>query len=153
MRLTIVPALKKPVAGFQFSNFSGPVNGATVTVDAPKSVVANFTQVSQGSLTLTVLSKSGTGAQRTWQLRITNTGQGPVTNARISAITIEVKGQGSVSLLTPLPVALGTISAGSNISVPISFNWPDTKTKARISFTLAGDPNYSTTVVVNNATY
>lgn len=140
-----------PFTGWQFSNFTGPANGATVTMDAPKSITANFIPY-PGMLALTIQSKIDSGQQRIWTLNISNLGQGPVINARLNNIAITAIGTAQISIATALPVALGNIAPGASISIPVALNWPlsTPPTRARMVFSLSGDFNHASTVTLNN---
>jgi glucose/arabinose dehydrogenase len=148
---SIVNLIATPATGWQFNNFTGPANGATVTMDAPKTITANFTPY-PGMLALTIQSKTGSGQQRIWTLNITNLGQGPVINARLNSIAITPIGTAQISVATPLPLALGNIAPGASISIPVTLNWPlsTPPTRARMVFSLSGDFNHASTVTLNN---
>jgi hypothetical protein len=140
-----------PNAGWQFTNFSGAANGATVTMDSPKSVTANFTPYPT-ALTLSIVAKADLGGLRQWTLRVTNIGSGPVVNASLNSIAITPIGPASISLATQLPLPLGNIVPGVSVLVPVSFNWPLSTplTRARMTFSLSGDYNHASSMTLNN---
>lgn len=148
---SIVNLQATPSAGWQFSNFTGPANGATVTMDAPKSITANFTPY-QGMLALTIQSKTNSGQQRIWTLNVSNLGQGPVIDAKLNNITITPIGTAQISIATALPLTLGNIAPGASISIPVTLNWPlsTPPTRARMVFSLSGNFNHASTVTLNN---
>jgi len=149
-----------PNAGWVFQGFSGDLTGSTtpqnLLMNAPKSVTANFVPVAAPPylvVATTAKVDSGTPGQRLWTIRLTNTGQGPAVNARITGITITpVGGPGPVSLVTALPVNYGTIAPGANASQPIVLNFPLTTpvTRVSITFTMATDNGPTTSVTFNN---
>lgn len=148
---SIVNLQATPNPGWQFTSFTGPANGATVTMDAPKSITANFTPY-PAQAAISVVSKSGAASQRDWVLRISNIGQGPIVNAVLTSLSITPTGPGAVSTITTLPIALGNISPGASVNIPVSFNWPVTSplTRASMRFTITGDFNHSSTITLNN---
>jgi glucose/arabinose dehydrogenase len=139
-------------AGWQFTGYGGTA-GPSVVMDGPKTVTANFVP-NPGMLAVSVVSKANGAAadERVWNVRFANLGQGPVVNARLAGILITPTGLGAVALLSPLPVALGTIAPGGSVIVPLTFRWPVTSptTRARMEFGLAGDFGYATTVTMNS---
>jgi len=140
-----------PSAGWQFTNFSGPASGATVTMDGPKSITANFAP-SPTLLAVNVGSKVDANGLRLWNLRITNIGQGALANGQLSSIAITPIGSGAISLVTPLPIPLGNIPPGASVKFPVSFNWPlsTPPTRARMTFGFNGDFGHASTVTLNN---
>jgi hypothetical protein len=68
-------------------------------------------------------------------LNLTNTGIVPAREAQIDAITgIEVLTElpVSVTLVTSLPISLGTIDSNATASTPLLFHWPSTASHIRI---------------------
>jgi hypothetical protein len=125
-------------------------------MDAPKLATANFVPVAAPPflvLQTTAKVDAGTPGQRTWTLRLTNTGQGLAVNARVTAITITpVGGPGAVSLASALPVSFGTIAPGASASQPIVLNFPLTTpvTRVSITYTIATDNADPRSITFNN---
>ena len=148
---TIVSLSATPNTGWQFTGFGGAANGSTVSMDAPKTVSANFTPYPT-ALALAVVSKVDSGGLRLWTLRVTNIGAGPLVNGSLNSIAITPIGSAAISLATPLPIPLGNIAPGASVLVPVSFNWPLSTplTRARMVFSLSGDYNHASSMTLNN---
>lgn len=142
-----------PNTGWVFTGFSGDLTGSAnpqnVLMDRPKSVTARFAAL-QPSLLLQLTAKtdSGTPGVRAWTIQLTNNGQGPALNARISRIDFNPTGKGTVSLVSPLPVSFGTINPGTSASRTILVNFPLTTpaTRAAVTYTIEADGGYSVVV-------
>jgi glucose/arabinose dehydrogenase len=149
-----------PNPGWTFAGFSGALSGTpasqNLVMDAPKLATANFVPVAAPPflvLQTTAKVDAGTPGQRTWTLRLTNTGQGLAVNARVTAITITpVGGPGAVSLASALPVSFGTIAPGASASQPIVLNFPLTTpvTRVSITYTIATDNADPRSITFNN---
>lgn len=142
-----------PAAGWVLGSLAGAGAGGSVLMDAAKTVTANFTPL-PGFLMMSIIAKqNGPGPNdRTWTLRVSNTGQGPVTNARLSSVVIAIAGPGPLTLNSPTPLAIGTLAPGASADINLTFNWPATNpsTRARMTFNLEGDFAYSRAVIFNN---
>jgi len=142
-----------PAAGWQLTSLSGAGASGAVLIDAARTVIANFEPL-PGFLMMSIVSKqNGPGAaDRVWTLRVSNSGQGPVVNARLSGVQITLTGPGPVSVSSALPLAMGTIAAGASRNVPLGLVWPVTSpvTRARMTFTFLGDFGYTRSLIYNN---
>ncbi len=147
----VVPLTATPNAGWQFTGFTGPASGATVLMDSPKTITANFTPL-PALLALSILAKTDLNGQRLWTLRISNLGQGPIPAATLTGVQISPVGPGAVALASPLSLPLGNMDPGSSISLPLTFVWPVTAplTRARITFTFTGGFSYAASITLNN---
>ena len=117
-------------SGYKFTGFSGALTGATnpqsLTIDGPKSVVANFAQLPP-SLAATLSAVSGTTAARVWTVTLTNSGLGPARAASITAVGLtQTHGatcKPTVTLATTLPAIVGDLAAsGGSGSAQIALN-------------------------------
>jgi hypothetical protein len=139
-----------PSAGWTLSTFS---SGPSVLMNAAQTVTANFIP-QPGFVMMSIVGKqNGAGAnERIWTLRVTNTGQGPIVNARLAAVDVVLSGPGPVSIVSGLPLAVGTLAPGASVDVPLTLVWPVTSpvTRTRMTFNFVGDFGYSRSIVVNN---
>jgi hypothetical protein len=151
-------------ANFTFAYFSGDVSGTTnpqvVTVDAPiKTVIGNFEQVAP-VLTAAVSGKANGGAagQRIWTIRLSNIGKGAATNTQISGVALS-QASGTAcspagSVITPLPVAIGTIAPATNATGQITLDFsgcPDSTARFTMQVSFSAD-GYIGSTTINNQT-
>lgn len=138
-----VDILATPAAGFLFNGFSGAftsaANPSTYTVTAPASVVANFGPAASPALFAATTFPRSDGlqpSQRIVPITVRNIGQGLAAGARITGIAniAVVAGNGSVSLVSALPVDYGDIAPGGLATQSLLFHWPSTAT--RVQFTV-----------------
>jgi hypothetical protein len=130
-------------SGYTFANFSGSASGNTnptnVAMNAPKNIVANFSATSGVvNLAAAISGKAdGTGGQRLWTLRLTNTGNAPANNAQITGLTLtQTAGtlcSPAASVITATPVNYGTIAAGTNTTQQVTLALGGCDTTARFS--------------------
>ncbi len=130
--------------GFNFAGFTGdlvsPASSATFVVTGPRNIVANFTPAGLPQLTLAPGGARTDGVaadERIVPLTLTNKGLGLSTAARITGISgIRVSGgTGTVSVMTPMPVAFGDLAPGASATRNISFQWPASAQRVQFSVT------------------
>ena len=145
-------------AGWRFTGFAGDAAGTVtpqnVTMTGPKAVTGNFAPL-PAMLTAMMGSRAngGNAGERVWTVMVRNTGAGPAVNARIVGATVTaVFGSGAVSVVTPMPVALGTIAPGGSAMGTLLVQFPATTPPTRISLRLdlAADFGVSSSVTLNN---
>ena len=156
-----------PFANFAFTNFTGDVSSAvnplTVTMNGPKSLVANFTPTGTPLLTGSVVAKANSATvpnERIWYLAVTNTGGG-VSNLRIT--NVEILGAnpagnlGLISLGSNIfPAAFPSTALGTADGAVLSFGiiFPATTplTRIQIKIDLAADGGYTSSITLSNQT-
>jgi hypothetical protein len=137
--------------GYQFANFSsgltGSANPQTVTMNAPVTVVANFTPLTPNLAASLGSRVDGVpaGTVRLVTLNLTNTGLGAATNATITSITaiLDVAGSGTVIATSGTPVDIGVIAPAAAGSGTVTFTWPATATRVRFTVNFSADGGYS----------
>ncbi len=119
--------------GYYFVNFSGNLAGAPnpqmLFMNADSTVTANFATVAtQPALVPSVGSRTRPStSQLTLSMRLTDSvGAGAANNAKIVSVTSiqTIKGSGTVSLASALPVNVGNLISGETGSANVTFNWP-----------------------------
>ena len=142
-------------AGWTFSQWSGGIssklNPASFTMTGPLQVVANFV-AQQPTLNASVLSRVDAAAgQRQVTFHIANGGAGTAANATISAAAEVVSGgSGTVTLVTVLPVQLGTLAPGASVNTDLVFTWPVAAQRVMITLYYAANSGaYSGSTVLN----
>jgi hypothetical protein len=122
-------------------------------MDGPKSLTAQFLPLPP-LLTLDVTARQeGPGAgQRTWTVRITNTGQGPALNLRILGLGFYRIGSAVVTALSPMPLNFGDVPPGASASATVVLDYPvtDPPTRVTILARWAADYGYTGTLVTFN---
>jgi hypothetical protein len=155
--------LATPAAGYKFAYFSGDLTGSAnpqnLTMNGPRSVVANF-QALAPVLTAAVAGKAdGTVAgQRVWTIRLSDTGAGVASGAQITGVTLtQTAGTSCVpaaSVVSTFPVAIGDIAIKANGAgaVTLSFGGCADSTArfaAKVSFS-ADAGAYAGSTTINN---
>jgi glucose/arabinose dehydrogenase len=146
-----------PAPGWRFFRFSGDSTSSTsplnLTMDGPKSLTAQFLPLPP-LLTLDVTARQeGPGAgQRTWTVRITNTGQGPALNLRILGLGFYRIGSAVVTALSPMPLNFGDVPPGARAPPTVVLDYPvtDPPTRVTILARWAADYGYTGTLVTFN---
>ncbi|HXA49456.1 MAG TPA: hypothetical protein VNV86_04090, partial [Candidatus Acidoferrum sp.] len=152
-------------ANYQFVSFSGDLSGSTnpapVTMSAPKNVVANFQSTASPTLAAAVTGKTDAGpGQRTWTIRLSNTGAGTANSAQITSFVIsQIAGTPCSSIpvqVTAMPVSVGTIAPGANLTGQVTIDFAgcsDTtgRFSAKINFSANGG-SYQGGTTINNQT-
>ena len=145
---TSVQVQAQASSGYGFSNFSGDVTGttnpATVVLNAPRSVVANFAPSGTPRLTLLTGGTRTDGpvaGQRFVPIIIRNGGDGTAVNLRITGVTgiTTLLGTGTVNLLSPTPLNLGNLSPTTDATPNLLFDWPATAQRVRLTINYAYD--------------
>jgi hypothetical protein len=119
-----------PAAGFRFTNFAGSLTGSanpqTITMNGPRSVVANFAPLTT-SIAGTILSKSGLTTTRRWTIRLTNNGPGIALNTRITGFnllqTFGPECTPNVTSPSAFPFAVGDIAPGASANAVITIDF------------------------------
>jgi uncharacterized repeat protein (TIGR01451 family) len=137
-------------SGYVFAGFSGALTGQTTPqqfiMNAPASVVANFTPLAP-QLTVSVGARSdATDGSRLVTITVNNSGQGPATSTTITAIAATVvSGSGTVATISGIPAALGTIAPGTQASTQVSFTWPVSAARVALKISYTADGGVSGT--------
>jgi hypothetical protein len=125
--------------GFTFVNFSGDLTGSTnpqsITMSAPRSVVANFTGTPT-TLTALITGKSGPTAARVWTITLTNGGAGTAAAAQINSLVLtQTAGTACTpSIVGPaLPLAIGNIAPGGSAAGNLTLNFTGCAANARFT--------------------
>jgi uncharacterized repeat protein (TIGR01451 family) len=147
-----------PNAGYVFFGYSGTQGGSSTSlglaVNGPTIEVANFT-ASTPALSATVATKANgsTSGQRVWTILVSNKGQGTAANVVIGGATVTVQsGPGPVSVVTAMPVPVGSLPAGQSGAALLTLNFPATTplTIVQLQLTLsANGGTYTDTVTLN----
>jgi hypothetical protein len=130
-----------PNGGYAFVSFSGSIQATTspqtVTVNGPMNVIANFAPATPHlTFSATVIADSDPSAVQL-SLGLNNTGVGAITGLSLTLNASQIGGSVPVSnttALTPLSVA-----GGSSIAVPLTFNWPSTANRIRLTVSYTGN--------------
>jgi hypothetical protein len=152
-------------ANYKLAYFSGDLNGAAnpqgVTMNGPKNVVANFQSTTTPTLNAAVTGKAnGAAGQRVWTIRLANTGLGAATDVQITA-AVPAQTQGvacspAASVVTPLPISVGTIASGANGTGQVTLDFSGcADSTARFSLKVAFSANggaYSGWATISNQT-
>ncbi len=157
---TTISLTASAATGYRFANWSGDVTGsttpATLLVNGPKSVTANFAPLAP-ILTASIIERSGEPNARTWVIRLTNSGIGVAENPQLTAITIVPVGAPGCSvaprLMTPLPVNLPTILSLGQDSAAVIADVAGCTAAQRFTITIAFRANggaYASSTVLNN---
>jgi hypothetical protein len=134
---------------YAFSTFSGDASGTTnpvsVTMNAPKNVVANFRSTAAPKLVATIPTKSGSSlASRVWTVQLANQGLGPALAAQITGLTLtQVLGtpcSPAPVLTSSLPV-VGDIAAGASASGQVNLNFAGCQGTVRFTVVVAFSAN------------
>jgi hypothetical protein len=139
-------------SGYSFYNFSGDVSGTTnpisFTVNGPVIAGANFaTTAPRLGVTVGTRTDGSDAGTRNVGITLLNNG-GTAYNAQITAINVinTIAGSGTITLVSgiPGPSPGVTLAPGASVTVPLVFNWPDTATRAQISFRLTATDSTGT---------
>jgi len=152
--------------GYAFSFFSGDLSGSTtpqnVAMTAPRNVVANFQSTANPILTAAVSGKAdgAVTGQRVWTIRLNNTGPATASNAQISAVTLTQSSgtpcSPTATLVSALPVSVGTIATASNATGQITINFSGCadatdRFAAKVNFSANGGAYTGSTTISNQA--
>ena len=159
----LVGLLATPAAGYKFAYFSGDLTGLadpqTLTMNSSKNVVANFQALAPVLSAALAAKADGTAAgQRAWTIRLSNTGAGSASAALITGVALtQTAGSAcspTASLVSTLPITVGSIAAGANTTGAITFNFggcTDSAARfmAKVSFS-ADSGAYAGSTTINN---
>ena len=157
-----------PNAGYQFASYSGGLTGnpspATVTVNAPVTVTANFAPIAP-LLTAAVTNKTGASNARAWTIALTNSGSGIGLNTDITGLTFTLAA-GQTACTTPptitqpvagistgAPLAVGNIGPLGSGSATAVINFSGCSTTARFTVKVSYTANsgaYSSSASFSN---
>jgi hypothetical protein len=163
---TPVSVQATPAANYAFAQFSGDLKGSTnpqtLTMNAPKSVAANFQTTANPTLTAAVTGKADTtpAGSRTWTIRLTNAGLGSANNSQITGVTlIQTAGtpcSPAATVTTTFPITVGTIAPTGNATGSIIIDFSGcTDTAARFSAKVnfgANGGGYTGSTTISNQT-
>jgi phospholipase C len=138
---TRVSVTATPALGYYFVNFSGGLEGAPnpqmLFMNASATVTANFAAVGTTPVLVpSVGSRTPSASQLTLDMRLTdNMGAGPANDAQITSITSiqTVGGSGTVSVVSAVPVNVGTLTSGQTSSADVTFSWPTSATEVQFT--------------------
>jgi hypothetical protein len=125
-------------------------------IESPSSISLAITPCLRPNLQAAIRAKvDGPAAgQRTWTVRVSNTGTAPAAAGNINSIvTALTAGPGPVSVATATPVTFGDIRPGTFKDVPIVLNFPLTvpETWISIKFGLSANAGaYTATRQINS---
>jgi hypothetical protein len=158
----IVSVKSNPAANYALAFFSGALAGATnpqnLTMDAPKTVVANMQSTANPILTASVIARADAGVtgQRVWTIRLTDNGAGPANSAQITGLTLTQTSGGACTppVVTPFPITLGTISPAANATGAVTINFASctdaaARFSAKINFAANSGAYSGSTTIVN----
>jgi len=144
---TVVNLKASPNPGYLFKNWTGNVASAnsastTVTMNAPESVTANFTE-GPTLLTGVISKKTGPLNARQWTFTIVNTGPGAANAAEFVSLKLtETSGKHTTPVIkTAFPISLGNIGplGFTTVTVTIDFSNCTTSDKFTVSGTLSAN--------------
>jgi uncharacterized repeat protein (TIGR01451 family) len=132
-----------------FAGFSGALSGQTtpqqIVLNAPASVVANFTPLAP-QLTVSVGTRSdGPDGTRLVTITANNSGQGAATTTTITAINATVVSGSGIVAASGVPIVLGTIAPGAQASTQVTFTWPATASRVTLKISYTADGGVSGT--------
>lgn len=127
--------------GYMFKNWSGnvaSVNSAstTVTISAPESVTANFTE-RPTFLTGALVNRQGPLSAARWTFLIVNAGPGAADAAQISSLKLtQNSGKAcGAHIVTRVPILLGNLPPGGFRRTPVTINFTGCSEQARFTVT------------------
>jgi hypothetical protein len=124
-----------PATGYAFSGWSGNVANAksastTIAMNAPQSVVANFTAIPivHGALT----GKSGPANARVWSFKFTNSGLAEGNGVTITVFKLtQTAGTACTPVVsTPIPEVVGNVAPNATITGNVVINFSSCTTSA-----------------------
>ena len=139
---TRVSVIATAAPGYYFVNFSGGLAGAPnpqmLFMNADSRVTANFAPVAtEPVLVPSVGSRTRPStSQLTLNMRLTDSvGAGAANIATIVSVTAiqTTKGNGTVSVVSALPVNIGNLISGETGSANVTFNWPENAKEVRFT--------------------
>lgn len=141
---TIVPISATPNPGFLFTGFTGDLtsssSSASLKLDGPKTVIANFVLAPAPNLGALITSKTGTPADRVWTISVSNTGPGTASSAQINGmmVTQTFGTPCTVVRLSPasFPIQLGDIASGAAVSPSVQYDFSTCAANARFTATI-----------------
>jgi phospholipase C len=131
-----------PAPGYYFVNFSGGLAGGPnpqmLFMNANSTVTANFATVATEPVLVPSIGARTRPSTTELKLnmRLTDSvGAGNANNAKIVSVTSiqTIKGSGTVSLASTLPVNVGNLISGQTSSANVTFNWPSTVTEVKFT--------------------
>jgi hypothetical protein len=164
---TVVTLTATPASGYKLASFSGGLTGtpspATVTMNAPVSVTANFAAIAP-ILTASISARSGAASSRQWTITLANSGSGIGVNTSITNLSIVPVGSpgctSAPAILQPAagpsvsaPLAVGTIGPLGSASASVIINFSGCQTNTRFTVTIGYTANsgaYNSSATFNN---
>jgi hypothetical protein len=153
--------------GYALAYFSGDASGSanpvSVVMNAAKRVVANYLSSVQPSIVASMSGKANDGAianQRKWTIKLANGGPGAADAVTVTAITITQSSGAACAtapaVLTPVPLAVGSIASGSSLSPVITINFAgcsDAAARFALKLSFSANSNaYSGSSTINSQT-
>jgi M6 family metalloprotease-like protein len=143
---SVVTVKSFPKTGYMFVSWSGPVaNSAsavtTVTMNQPVSITSNNSGIP--ALTGMISGKSGTNP-RTWNITVSNNGQGTATSAQVSGLSLtQTYGTACTPVINPaqFPRALGDIPVGSSAVGAVTIDFGTCASTARFTAAISYGSN------------
>ena len=147
-------------SGYAFSSWSGPVanfasTATTVSMTGPATVTANMQALATTLNASVVRPTSGTfNGDRTWSIRLDNTGPNPATAAQITYVDLSYNTRGTCkpTVATSFPLAVGDISSGSFSTAPITVNFAGCAKLDKFNVSIGYSANNGATSGVTNLT-
>lgn len=132
----------KPARNYIFSSWGGPVNDSninptTVTMTAPATVTANVT--GNPTLTPSITAKTGLPSERSWTVKMSNSGKGLAANVRlIDFIITQTSGHAcSPTVTTAFPVFFGNVAVGSSATNELGIDFSGCEATAKFTATMS----------------
>jgi hypothetical protein len=148
---TVVNVKGFPNTGYSFVNWSGPVSSAgtvttTVTMSGgPQTITMNVS--SSPALNAAITAASGPATARLWTIKLTNSGQGIASGARITGLTL-TQTYGTACTVAPaissLPIPVSPVdvaAAGGMATGQVTIDFSNCPSTARFTAVISFDAN------------
>ena len=113
---TVVSIVASAKSGYQFASFSGALTGtaspASLTMNGPKSVTANFAVIAP-VLSAAITLRTGAANARSWTITLTNSGIGLGNNTEIAKLTITPAGTPGCTVAPAIAIPAAGVSASA----------------------------------------
>ena len=131
-----------PNGGYAFVSFTGGIQAATspqtITLTGPLSVTANFAAATPHlAFTATVIADGDPNSVQL-SLGLNNTGSGAITGLTLTLTQAPLTGSDSITDATP-PSPIAILAGGTTTAVPLTFNWPSTTNRIRLTVNYSGN--------------
>jgi len=147
-----------PAVGYAFSSWTGNVGNPTasttnIAMVAPETVKANFVPLPT-TVNAALTSQTGTASARVWAFQFTNAGPGQANNVEVTSFALtQTAGTACKPVLnTKLPLVVGSMAPGANLSASVSINFTSCATNAVFSLAMTNSENNGASSSVTNLT-